>query len=595
MSGFLLCWYRDGGAPDDALVAAVVAALRARGPEATRVLRTAHAVAVHTAFTDAIGAEEDLPLHADDVLLAADLRLDDRATLRARLRDAGHALAPDATDAALLHAAVRAWGADAPGRLLGDYAYAALRPAAGRFDAVRGTAGVKPLFVVETPRLVAASNALEALLALPGVPADEDERHLAEFLRTGSPVSPWRSARRAVARVPASHACAWGRTGGAARRRHWRFPEPAPRAVRDPREATEGFRAVLADAVRDRLRVPAASIQLSGGLDSPALAATARRALPTLGLHALTVSHARVLPTDESTWAARAAAHLSLPHVVVEAGVHEALAHLDLAGLRTAEPVADAELAAWRARARELAAFGPVTLDGEDGDSLLAPPDLLTLLRTRPWTETFAAWRAHTRARGRRPWIGLREVGPFARRRRASYWAAPGWMRADVRARHGEAPPDAPPANRVRPVAAWSHQQPVWETLFAVDDPDVTGVPLTVVLPFLDARVIAYVFALPPIPWCQEKTLLREAMRGLLPDDLLARPKTALGGAHEVAVRAWRESGGPARPLAHPMDDLVDERRWRSVLQRGDAEAVLAAWRVFEVARWRAQPGAARA
>lgn len=594
MSGFLLCWHRAGGTLDPAVLARVRARLRARGPEGARTVEAPRAVAVHAAFTDAVGAADGLPILADEWLVAGDLRLDDRVHLRARLRDAGVEPPPERGDAWLLHAALRAWGEEAASQLMGDFAFAALDLRRGALVAARGTFGVKPLFVAETAAFVAVSNDIDALLALPGVDGSPDERALVDFLRAGSIVAPERTARRGVTRVPASHERRWEVDRAHAVRRHWRFPVPAARVGSRDDEVLEGFREVLGAAVRDRLRTPNVTIQLSGGLDSPAIAAMARAVAPEVALAAHTVSHERLVASDEREFAERVARHLGLPQEVSFIEGQGILAHLDEPGLRTAEPVADPELAEWRSRARRLASQAPVTIDGEDGDSLLAPPDLITLLRTRPVGETAAAYRRYRAESGRRPWLGLREWSPFRARRLARGWAAPAWLRADVRARHGEAVPDEPPPHPLRPRAAWSHQQPVWETLFAIDDPSVTGVPLTVVLPLLDARLFAFVFSVAPIPWCQEKALLRRAMEGRLPADVLARPKTPVHGAHEASIAVWRAAGGAERALPHPMDDLVDIDAWRRTLRESSApDAVMGAWRVFEVARWLAQPGPA--
>ncbi len=49
--------------------------------------------------------------------------------------------------------------------------------------------------------------------------------------------------------------------------------------------------------------------------------------------------------------------------------------------------------------------------------------------------------------------------------------------------------------------------------------------------PYLDLRVIGFLLSVPPVPWAREKLLMREAMRGRLPDAVLARRKTPLVGA----------------------------------------------------------------
>lgn len=592
MSGFLLCWHRSGGALAPEVLDRVRGRLAMRGPEGGATVAATDAVAVHTAFTDAIGAEEDLPLRLGDLMIAADLRLDDRARLRAHLRDVGDDPPAEATDARLLASAMRCWGDGAASRLLGDFAFAALDLARGRLVAARGTFGVKPLFVAETRAFVACSNDIEALLELPGVDATPDEAAITEFLRSGTIIAPERTARRGVRRVPPSGQLAWGRSGPACASRHWEFPVPAP--LRFSREAdyTERFNELLDTAVRDRLRVRRASIMLSGGLDSPALAVAAQRGAPDVVLQALTISSERVSPSDEREWAERVARHLGLRQEVHYTESTDVLAHCGDATLRTPEPVNEPEFARWRRVARRLSEFGAVTFDGEDGDALLAPPDLFTMLRTLPWAETARAWRAYRAAHGVRPWLGLRQLPALRRRREAEWWTPPAWLRPELLARHGTRLPEEPPAHPTRSRATWGFRQPVWETLFALDDPSASGAPLSVLLPMLDARLFEYAFAVPPIPWCQRKQLLRSAMAGRLPDDVLRRPKTPLEGAVEASVARWRADGGPDRPLASPMDHLVDVAAWRRSLRDATlAEDVVSGWRVFEVARWLAQPG----
>ena len=46
--------------------------------------------------------------------------------------------------------------------------------------------------------------------------------------------------------------------------------------------------------------------------------------------------------------------------------------------------------------------------------------------------------------------------------------------------------------------------------------------------PFFDTRLVDYLLAIPPLPWYVDKTLLRRAMRGVLPDAVRCRPKTPM-------------------------------------------------------------------
>ena len=90
------------------------------------------------------------------------------------------------------------------------------------------------------------------------------------------------------------------------------------------------------------------------------------------------------------------------------------------------------------------------------------------------------------------------------------------------------------------------------------------------------------------VPRLARKRVLRRAMREVLPDTLLDRPKSPLRGYVDGRVAAWRTL--PPVELARPVERWVDVPRWRRVLATGDAESVHAAWRVFELSRWLAQP-----
>jgi asparagine synthase (glutamine-hydrolysing) len=79
---------------------------------------------------------------------------------------------------------------------------------------------------------------------------------------------------------------------------------------------------------------------------------------------------------------------------------------------------------------------------------------------------------------------------------------------------------------------------PGWPQAFESLDPNTTGLPVELRYPLFDARVVSLALSLPSYPWCVDKTVLREAMRGRLPDVIRLRPKTALAG-DPVALRAW--------------------------------------------------------
>ncbi len=536
------------------------------------------------------GAEDGLPSDRGGWRGTGSLRLDDRGSLAERLRDRVGEGAED--DAALAWRAFAAWGDRAPAHWIGDYAIAALAPAGDRLIAARGTVGVLPCFYAVAGPMIVVADDPATIAVVEGVDLTLDERAVAEYLGTGDLLTPTVSFRRGIRRVPAAHTVRFDRGGGIGLTRHWDLPTPAIREARREDEVVDGFREVVARAVRDRVRGPAATILLSGGLDSPLLAATARSAVPAGVIRATTVSWRRLLPDDdEAEWASMVARRLGLPHEIVEM---DPVADLtDDSPLWTPEPSPEVEPRLWREFSRRLAARAPVALLGDDLDTLLSPAPLADQLRVEGLVTTMRRWRAYRRATGRRPWVGLgRSSGTLERARDRRWRRPPSWLRSELLRRNPY--PDVPEArpHPTRSLAARALAQPLWESTLWSDAPPISGAPVHMLLPYMDPRVIEFCFALPSVPWCQRKHLARAALRGLVPEAIVERPKRPLQGYYEARAEAWRGIARP-RPLPAAVDEWVDVAQWERVMAgAGSADEIFAAWRVIEFSRWLAQPEA---
>ncbi|MEP4309693.1 MAG: asparagine synthase-related protein [Lentilitoribacter sp.] len=71
---------------------------------------------------------------------------------------------------------------------------------------------------------------------------------------------------------------------------------------------------------------------------------------------------------------------------------------------------------------------------------------------------------------------------------------------------------------------------PLWRRVFEWHSPAYSSLPMKVRFPFFDIRLIEYGQTIPPYPWLHRKFLLREIMKGQLPNEILVRSKTALPG-----------------------------------------------------------------
>ena len=116
--------------------------------------------------------------------------------------------------------------------------------------------------------------------------------------------------------------------------------------------------------------------------------------------------------------------------------------------------------------------------------------------------------------------------------------------------------------------------------MFEIENAGVTHQPVEVVYPFLDMRLVNYLLALPPFPWFFQKALLREAMRGRLPETIRTRKKTALQG--DPLVQRFRQDGGVWRNLP-PWSSQLDRYINHSQLQL--PRGTLSAEQISQIAR----------
>ena len=276
MTGICGLAVRPGGAAEG--LPAMLEALADYGAAAGR--RQADAMAL-----GAVAPEDATPLvDSRGLAIAADARLDDPAQLREALglkpRDG------EIADAALILRAYLRWGRSCVERLYGDFAFVVWDAPRRRLFCARDALGARPFYYALSARRFAFATALEAVLAAPGVGAELDERRVSAHL-----ASPWRSFRRRtffreVLRLAPGHTLTVdaGRLRPARQRRWWR-PEGLPTARGgSAEEHGEGLLGELDRAVRARLAGGPVGVELSGGLDSSAVAVLAARELRRRGL-----------------------------------------------------------------------------------------------------------------------------------------------------------------------------------------------------------------------------------------------------------------------------------------------------------------------
>jgi asparagine synthase (glutamine-hydrolysing) len=537
------------------------------------------------------------PLHHDDprapvvhaggtVAIGQALFEDGRALNRTLgLQDDAHALSTAA-------AAYLKWGDRFTERLSGEFAFAVWDEASDRLICARDGLGVRLLYVAEGRETLVATNVVGAALAHPAISSDVDPVSLVSFLSVGDSGDPSATAHRAVNAVPEGHTVAIGGRAAATLRRHWSIPEARPIDAR-PADIVEGYRAVLASAVADRLGGRRTAIFLSGGIDSTSIAAAAAG---RGDMRAFTIEYRRFGWCDELRYAREAATALGLPLSVVPGDDRD-----PLTASAPALPVDEPSLNDWRHAMQAGSAYASVGLWGEDGDSLFQPAAARELLRAESPLRIARAAVSYALSTGRRPYLGLRlreRLGVSKTVATSAAWITAGATSLLQRSR---APvlaglrPDPLPFHRTRSVAHRRLTTNIARSFAITIAGETTGAPIELRFPLLDSRVIRYVFSVPSIPWCQHKTLPRTAYSDLLPRSIVDRPKTPVVGFNEWLVAKWRDAASLRPELAAVPLEWIDVDRWQAALARGSAAETMAAWRVLLLDQWLASTSAPEA
>lgn len=580
MIAFVAVVGRDRGIPD--LPASCVAALQVPGA-GTPVLYAGEGFSCAAATT----GDAPIGLIANAGTVACgDVRLDDRAAIETAL--AGPApFRPDPhAHLALVLAAHGRWGSDATRRLAGDFSYVHWDGTRHELVAARDGLGVRPLYYAAIGPLVVVSNLLNAVRAHPAVSSALRDEAVGSFLRHGWNTHRGTTTFADIQQVPPGCALIAVRGGTLRSLRHWAMPDPDPLHLRDEREYVERYRMLLRAAVVDRIVPGRTALLLSGGMDSPSLAAAAADAGLINGLEAVTTRVTDVETPVEGALATAVAEHFGLRHRLVESTV-DPRPEVPRA---TPEPHDDPEYEGTREYFNGIGRTSSVVLEGEDGDALFSPPGLFTMLRRESPVALLARVAAYTLRHGHHPHTGFRLRRRLGLRPGPAPVVRPEWLRDGV----PDGPIDPSPTHAARPEAVRSLGSSIWQAVHDGRSRAVHGAPVDFRWPFLDARLIAFVFAIPAVPWCQRKWLARRAYAADLPRAITTRRKTTIPGYFDRMVHVWRtRTGGRTGQLTALTRAYVDPDRLAGTLRGGDTEAVLAAWRAVQFDQWARTAGIA--
>lgn len=520
--------------------------------------------------------------------------------LRRDLQSRGHRFVSQTDTEVLLHG-YEEWGDDLLLRLNGMFAFAIWDARERRLLIARDRFGIKPVYWTETPRGLLFASEVKALLEAEDVRAEPDAAALHEylaFLWVPGPETMFGGIRKLLP----GHVLEWRPGAEVSVRRYWRPRFDLGPAISEP-ALRDGLRAVLERSVRRQLRsdVPV-GVFLSGGLDSSGLLALATRVSDEPVASYTIAFRDEDQSLEQSSDDARFARHMaercgSRHHEIevapdVVALLPKVVWHLD-------EPVADPAAIVTYLISEAAATDVKVLLTGQGADEVFAGyrvhgmPALANHLRLLPRSvrrrvlprilaglpamqdhvpgvhaglvlaahryldkvvgglefsaeEAYLFYRSYyTEAEGR----GLLSQETLCAIGGSNAWAKHLAYFDDCR--------DLDPLNRMLYVD-WMTFLP--ELNLTYSDKLTMAASIEARVPYLDNEVVDYMERVPSrlkLKWPTSKYLLRESLKGLVPDDIIRRRKAGFG----APIRTWLR-----KDLREMIDDLLGPE---SIQRRG--------------------------
>jgi asparagine synthase (glutamine-hydrolysing) len=549
MSGIVGIYNMNGQPADRALLQRMMDALRHRGPDGSGLTVGGPIGMAHLMFhTTPESLHETQPLRDErgDCCLTLDGRVDNVADLRADLEAAGAKLRSD-TDAELVLQAYLCWGSDCAARLIGDFAFALWDGRKRRLLCARDPFGLKPFYYYRDDGVFLWASELRPLLLHPSVRREPNEGMIGEYLACAL-TDVEETLYRRLFRLPPAHSLLVTATG-VRKVRSW-SPDPA-RTIRYRHEDdyAHHFLSLFREAVRCRMRaVGPIGANLSGGLDSSSVVGMAQQlmrdgAVAPQGFQTLSTVFPG-LPCDESRFIREVVDRWNLSaHLLPETEPDPTMYARQVAHLADFPDFPNSAMGyPSTLRASELGIR--MILTGIGGDEWLTGSYLhyADLLRSLSIAALLRQFREDARASSiifpplRFLRAGLWPLVPepvqrtfrrLLRREGIRPWIAPSFVRRTGLADRLQAQPEKPRFSTFAQEGVFRSAVNGWSAQGnEIGDRLLAAAGIEERHPLHDRRIAEFALAIPEdLRWRNEqpKYLLRQAMRGLLPESVRTR------------------------------------------------------------------------
>lgn len=505
--------------------------LAPRGPDADGQYADENACLVHRRLIVIDPENGKQPMTFGDYTIVYNGELYNTEEIRSQLKKAGAEFVGHSDTEVVLKAYIQ-YGEKCLELFNGIFAFAVWNRRTQKLFLARDRIGVKPLFYSLCESGLVFASEIKALLKHPEIKPVVDAQGIAQIMLVGPARITGSGVFRDISDLPPAYCAEYSR-GGFIKKRYWSLK--AARHTESFEETSEHIRYLITDAVKRQLisDVPLCCF-LSGGLDSSVISAIAASEYRSRGERLATWSidykdnhtnfkKSLFQPDEDAPWVVKMAEFIGSEHtdVVLDTpALTEALT--DAAAARDLPGMADVDSSLWLF-CREIKKKFSVALSGECADEIFGGYPWYHRKEVLHYDGFPWATSVPERAQLMRNPLSTAEAEGFVRK---AYDAC----LADTDYLEGESADE----RRMREMFLLNLQY-FMITLLDRKDRMSMAHGLEVRVPFCDYRIVEYAYN---IPWemkaynGREKGLVRHAMTGILPDDVLWRKKSPYPKTH---------------------------------------------------------------
>lgn len=552
---------------------AMTETLRHRGPDGDGYFVEGPAALGHRRLSIIDLETGDQPMKNEDgaVAVVFNGQIYNFKDLRRELEEQGHVFRTRSDTEVIVHA-YEEYGDGCLNRFNGMFAFAVWDAKTRRLFAARDRMGQKPFYYALCGNTLVFGSELKALLRYPALRPRVTPYTLSRYLAYGY-VTPPDTIYEGIHELPPAHRLTYA-NGRVTVDPYWVIDfEWADLGGLDETALARRFLDLLRDAVKLRLvsDVPL-GVFLSGGIDSSAIVAMMCDLMPPKDVKTFSIAF-REEQYDESSYARLVARHFGTDHHERVLDMGTMLERLPDLIARMDEPFSDSSLSPTSLVSEFARSEITVALGGDGGDELFAGYSTFWVDRVASAYAALPRWLR--RGLFEPPALALFEALRLPRLRRATEYIGAGadtpepwrvmmWSEAAIPPAAQEPLLAAPDPQLLRPeilyattakdhaVAPGRSRLSRLQYQFQKDylpndiltkvDRASMGHSLEVRAPMLDPRIIDFANALPDrlkLRGRRGKLFLRRALRGVLPDAILTRPKMGFG----IPLAEWLRTG----------------------------------------------------